>query len=180
MSCYCFLVLFLQFGSVLFCFDKCYHVNKHHNCIIIVLPQTYLPRVVTLPLIILLSQEAAFMAHSSVTVWPSSQAWQEAGCEPYHQVENVTVGMYVRRGRAERCHQGNLPVLVCPRLVLYTMQSENKPCILHTRTSTHQPPPSTAGVCVNREKVLMFAEVKVICQTVETAGWLCRGNWYHC
>lgn len=60
--------------------------------------------------------------------------------------------------------------------VLCRMQYEDKSHTLHTHTSNHQPLLSKAGVCA-RIGVLMFAEVKVICQAGETDGWLCRGNW---
>lgn len=77
------------------------------------------------------------------------------------------------RGRPEL----SLPVPARLRLVPYWMQRENKPRILRACTAAHQPPTSAAGVCVDGEKVPMFAEVKVICQSGETAGWLGEGNW---
>lgn len=104
-----------------------------------------------------------------------STAWTRY--EPSHYGENIPVHTCFCRGRAQWCHQGNLSFQACPRLVLYRMWSENEPRILHTCTSTRQPLPSTAAIRVNQQKVLMSAEVKVICQTGETAGWLHGGNW---
>lgn len=57
-------------------------------------------------------------------------------------------------------------------------------CSMRISLTSSIPTPKTINLFLQQQvyvstkrRVLMFAEVKVICQTGETAGWLRRGNW---
>ncbi|KAK5883675.1 hypothetical protein CesoFtcFv8_019976 [Champsocephalus esox] len=59
-----------------------------------------------------------------------------------------------------------------------------KGCNLRIRFASSIPAPQPINLSLQqqayvstKETVLMFAEVKVICQTSKTAGWLRGGNW---
>lgn len=107
------------------------------------------------------------MVYGPVKVQPSSQ---EAEYEPNCWKRCYCVNVFVSC-RVKENHQENVTVLVSLRHVVCTIKPENQPHMVQHLLSKR-------GECC-QGKVLMLAEVKVICQQGQMAGWLRCGNWQH-